>query len=308
MKILFMGTPDFAVPSLNKLIESEHELVGVVCQPDRPKGRSKKLVHLPTKKIAVKNSIKVFQPIKIRTDEFFSTIKQLNPDLIAVVAYGKILPENILEYPRYKCINVHASLLPKYRGAAPVNWAIAKGEKKTGITTMLMDKGMDTGDILLTDETDIKNNESSVELAERLSELGAELLLKTISLYQEGKISPVKQNDSEATYAPLMKKEDGKIDWTKSAEEIRDLIRGMQPWPNAFTTLEGKNLKIYDSAIIEGTGKPGEIYFVNKDNLEIGTGKNLLNIKELQLEGSRRMKIKDFLSGRELNTGMILGK
>lgn len=303
-----MGTPEFSVTSLEKLINSRHKVISVVCQPDKPKGRSKSLIAPPTKIFAKKCSIPVLQPQKIKTDEFFNEVKSINPDLIAVVAYGKILPKNILEMPKYGCINVHASLLPKYRGAAPINWAIVRGETKSGVTTMLMDEGMDTGDILQIEEVEIGENETSTELAVKLSDLGAKLLLKTIDLIEKNEIKPIRQNDNEATYAPLMKKENGKIDWNKSAAEIQNLIRGMQPWPNAYTTLNGKNLKIFKAEITEGSGKPGEIFIFDKTSLKVATGSNFLNIKELQIEGSKRMEIEDFLRGRNFEKGIILDK
>lgn len=301
-----MGTPQFSVPSLTKLIKSNHEVISVVCQPDKPKGRSKTPVAPPTKIVAEKHSIPVLQPAKIKTNEFFEEVKSIKPDLIAVVAYGKILPKSILEFPKFGCINVHASILPKYRGAAPINWAIVRGETKTGVTTMLMDEGMDTGDILKIEEIEITNGETSIELADQLSDLGAELLLKTINLLEEKKVTPIKQNNNDATYAPLMKKEDGKINWNKEADEIRNLIRGMQPWPNAYTTLDGKNLKIFKAEVKNGEGKPGEIVFACKDSLKVATGKNILDIRELQLEGSKRMNTENFLRGKTLEQGTQL--
>ncbi len=307
MKIMFMGTPEFAVPSLEKLINSRHEVISVVCQPDKPKGRSKTPIAPPTKVVAEKYLIPVLQPQKIKTEEFHDEVKSIKPDLIAVVAYGKILPKDILEFPKYKCINVHASILPKYRGAAPINWSIVRGETETGVTTMLMDEGMDTGDILLIEKVKIAADQNSNELANKLSEVGPELLLKTIDLVEKDEITPIKQNDEEATYAPLMRKEDGKIDWNKSAEEINNLIRGMQPWPNAYTTLDGKNLKIFKAEIKEGNGKPGEIALAGKESLKVATGKNLLEIKELQIEGSKRMNIEDFQRGRKLEEGAVFG-
>ena len=301
-----MGTPEFSMPSLEKLIKSSHEVISVVCQPDKPKGRSKTPVAPPIKVVAEKYSIPVLQPHKIKTEDFFNEVKSINPDLIAVVAYGKILPKNILDFPKFGCINVHASILPKYRGAAPINWAIVRGEVKTGVTTMLMDEGMDTGDVLLIEEVEIEDNETSIELTKKLSFLGADLLLKTINLIEENKVTPIRQNDDEATYAPLMKKEDGKVDWNKSAEDINKLIRGMQPWPNAYTTLDGKSLKIFRAKVVEGSGKPGEIVSADKTNLKVATGNNLLDIQELQIEGSKRMSIEDFLRGRNLEEGSFL--
>ncbi len=302
-----MGTPQFAVPSLQVLINSKHDIISVVCQPDKPKGRSKKLVKPPTKEVAEKYSIPVLQPEKIKTDEFFKILLNLSPDLIVVVAYGKIIPKNILDIPSYGCINVHASLLPKYRGAAPINWAIVNGESETGVTTMLMDEGMDTGDILLKEVVTINKDDNSLTLYNKLSKIGADLLVRTIELLENKNIKPIKQDSSKATYAPLIKKVDGFINWEKSAIEIENLIRGFQPWPTAHTTLNGKILKIYNANKIEGNAKPGEVVYIDKKSLHVGTGEGILNIIDLQLEGSKRMLIKDFLSGKKINKGEILG-
>ena len=306
MNIIFMGTPDFAVPSLKALIDSKYNVVAVVCQPDRPSGRGRKLTSPPVKILAEAESIPVLQPEKIRTDEFFDEIKFHNPDLICVTAYGKIIPPNILELPKYGCINVHASLLPKYRGAAPINWAIINGEKTTGITTMFMDEGMDTGDILLKEEIEIGEDDTSIELSEKLSAIGALLLIETIEKGQNDEIRPLKQNDSEATYAPIIKKEVGKIDWNKSAEAIRDLVRGTQPWPGAFTSYNGKNFKIFRASINSISGNPGKVLVSDGGKLVIGTGQNSLDISELQIEGGKRLKVTDFLRGNNLETGTTL--
>ncbi|MGI9554209.1 MAG: methionyl-tRNA formyltransferase [Thermodesulfobacteriota bacterium] len=307
MKIIFMGTPEFAVPSLRELVDSRHDVASVICQPDRPKGRGRKLASPPIKVLAAENSIPVLQPEKIKTDEFYEQLKDLNPDLICVTAYGKILPSNILMLPKYGCINVHASLLPKYRGAAPINWAIINGEKKTGITTMLMDEGMDTGDILLTEESEIAEVDTSIELGNKLSEIGAKLLIKTIDRLEANELTPLKQNDNEATYAPIIKKEVGKIDWNKNADEIRDLIRGTQPWPGAFTTYNDKNLKIYKATLDPQEGDAGKIIFSDKETLLIGTGRNSLNVLELQIEGGKRLSIEQFQMGNKLEEGIKLG-
>jgi len=306
MNIIFMGTPDFAVPSLKALIDSKYNVVGVVCQPDRPSGRGRKLTSPPVKILAEAESIPVMQPEKIRTDEFFKEIKSFKPDLICVTAYGKIIPPNILELPKYGCVNVHASLLPNYRGAAPINWAIINGEKNTGITTMLMDEGMDTGDILLKIEIEIGEDDTSIELSEKLSAIGAELLIETIEKGQNDEIEPIKQNDSEATSAPIIKKDVGRIDWSKSAEEIRNLIRGTQPWPGAFTSYNGKNLKIFKASVNSQGGNPGKVLVSDGGKLVIGTGQNSLDISELQIEGGKRLKVADFLRGNNLETGTTL--
>ena len=307
MKIIFFGTPEFAVPSLEALINSKHNIVGLVCQPDRPKGRGRKLSPPPTKILAEENSIAVLQPEKIKTNDFFEQLSKLTPDLICVTAYGKIIPKNILDLPRYGCINVHASILPKYRGAAPINWAIINGEKSTGVTTMLMDEGMDTGDMLLKEEIQIADKETSIEISEKLSQIGAELLLETIELLEDGRLEPIKQNDDEVTYAPILKKEIGKIDWNKSASDINNLIRGTQPWPGTFTSLSNKNLKIFKADVSDGNGKPGEVIKCDDKTLAIAAGNESLSILELQLEGSKRMNIEDFLRGNKIKENTFVG-
>lgn len=307
MKIVFLGTPEFAVLSLQALIDSGDEIVAVVCQPDKPKGRGLEVAAPPTKVLAEKHGIHVLQPQKIKTEEFFNELKKVSPDLICVAAYGKILPKNILELAPYGCINVHASLLPKYRGAAPINWAIIRGEKMTGITTMKMDEGMDTGDMLLKKEIPIDDDDTGETLSEKLSQIGAELLLETIKHLKEGKLNPIPQDHSQATYAPMLKKEDGKIDWEKSAEEIRNLIRGTLPWPGAYTTLGGKLLKIYKASVSEGTGKPEEVTKSDSGILRVATGKDSLDLLELQVEGGRRLKVEEFLRGRKIKEGWVLG-
>ncbi len=307
MNIIFMGTPDFAVPSLKTLIDSDYDVVGVVCQPDRPKGRGKKMSSPPVKVLAEEHSIPVLQPEKIRTEEFFDKLKSFKPDLICVTAYGRIIPKNILELPKYGCLNVHASLLPKYRGAAPINWAIINGEKTTGITTMLMDEGMDTGDILLKEEIEIGDDDTSIELSEKLSNIGASLLIETIKNGQNDEIKPIKQNDDEATLAPIIKKDVGKIDWSISAEDIRNLIRGTQPWPGAFTSYNGKNLKIFKASVNSQNGEPGQILEADGEKLVVGTGNNSLEIQELQIEGGKRLKVSDFLRGNQIKSETVLG-
>jgi methionyl-tRNA formyltransferase len=307
MRIIFMGTPEFAVPSLKALIESEDEVIAVVTQPDKPKGRGLEVVSPPTKVLAERHGISVLQPQKIRTEEFFNELKRLNPDLICVAAYGKILPKNILDLPPYGCINVHASLLPKYRGAAPINWAIIRGEKVTGITTMKMDEGMDTGDMLLKREIPINDEDTGETLSEKLSSVGAEVLIETIRLLKEGKLNPVPQDHSQATYAPMLKKENGKINWKKSAEEIRNLIRGTLPWPGAYTNLEGKLLKIYKARLAEGRGKAREVIKSESGILRVATGSGALDLLEIQIEGGKRLEAQAFLRGRKIQEGTILG-
>ena len=302
-----MGTPEFAVPSLRALVDSGDEVVAVVTQPDKPKGRGLEVAPPPTKVLAERHGIPVLQPAKIKTEEFFNELKKFNPDLICVAAYGKILPKNILDLPHYGCINVHASLLPKYRGAAPINWAIIRGEKVTGITTMKMDEGMDTGDMLLKEEVPIDDEDTGDTLSEKLSEIGARLLIETIRLLKEGQLNPIPQDHSQANYAPMLKKEDGKIDWQKSAEEIRNLIRGALPWPSAYTNLEGKLLKIYKVRLAGGEGKPGEVIKSESGILRVATGKGALDILKLQIEGGKKLETQVFLRGRRIEEGMVLG-
>jgi methionyl-tRNA formyltransferase len=308
MRIVFMGTPEFAVPSLKALIESGDEVVAVVTQPDKPKGRGLEVTPPPVKTLAQKYGIPVLQPQKIKTEEFLKQLEELRPDIICVVAYGKILPKGILELPRYGCINVHASLLPKYRGAAPINWAIIRGEKVTGITTMKMDEGMDTGDILLQREVPIEDEDTAETLSHKLSLTGAEVLIETLNLLKEGKLKPIPQNHSQATYAPMLKKEDGEIDWGKTAEEIKNLVRGTLPWPGAYTFLDNKILKVYKVRVVEGQGKPGEVIKSDKETLRVATGENALDILELQIEGGKRLDTATFLRGRKIREGTILGR
>lgn len=309
MRILFMGTPDFAAASLRALIDSEHEVVGVVTQPDKPKGRGHKLVACDVKVLAQEYKIPVFQPDTLKGGELKPVLDELSPELIAVAAYGKILPPYVIEYPKYGCINVHGSILPKYRGAAPIQRAVIDGEAETGVTTMLMDNGLDTGDILLVAKTKIGEYETSAELFDRLANIGGELLLDTISGLEKGEITPVKQGDN-FTYASLIKKEDGIIDWTKTRREIVNLVRGMNSWPMATTTYEGTPFKVI-SAVMgdEKTGNAGEIAGVEKGKgLKVFCKDGNIIITVLQFAGSKRMSAEDYLRGHSLNEGTILGK
>jgi len=317
MRIVFMGTPEFAVPSLRALIESGENVVAVVTQRDKPKGRGakrgggRKLAPPPVKILAESHGITVLQPEKIKTGEFLEELSRLKPDLICVTAYGKILPKAVLELPVFGCINVHASLLPKLRGAAPINWAIARGCKTTGVTTMLMDEGMDTGDVLLKEEAPIDEWDTAGTLSERLSRLGGELLVKTLAALKEGTLKPVPQDDAEATYAPILKKEMGKIDWGKSAEEIRNKIRGFTPWPGTFTTLGGKVLKLFRAEVTEGEGTPGSVIESADGRLVVATGEGrtggALSVLELQIEGGKRLETAAFLRGHKIEPGTVLG-
>lgn len=307
MRIVFMGTPDFAIPSLRALIESGRDVVGVVTQPDKPKGRGRKLKPPPIKALAERHDIRVLQPAKIKTDQFYKELSELRPDLICVAAYGKILPKNILDLPTTGCINVHASLLPKLRGAAPINWALIRGDTVTGITTMLMDEGMDTGDMLLKRELPIEEDDTAGSLSERLSLIGGELLIETLDALKENKLNPIPQNDDEATYASMLKKEMGRIDWSLPAGELRNFIRGMTPWPGAYMKLEGKLLKIFSAAVSEGSGAPGEALKSEAGELLVATGAGALKLLELQIEGGKRLSADVFLRGRKIGVGTVLG-
>lgn len=306
-RIVFFGTPTFALPTLQTLFERPDEVVAVVTQPDREKGRGRRVVFSPVKELALRHRLTLLQPERVKEELFQEALIGLHPDLVVVVAFGQILPKSILNIPKYGAINVHASLLPKYRGAAPIAWAILNGEKVTGITTMVMDEGMDTGDILLQVETTIENEETCETLHDRLASLGAQLLNKTLEKMKAGSIHPIPQDHSKATYAPPLKKEDGHIDWKKGANEINRQVRAFNPWPGAFTKLGDQWLKIYKGEIRERplTGKAGAVVWVGSDFIEVETGKDSFRIKEVQLEGRRRMTIRDFLSGHPIPVGTV---
>ncbi len=314
MKIVFMGTPNAAAASLRRILEDGHEVVAVYTQPDKPAGRGNKLSASPVKEYAVQNNLPVFQPLKIKTSEALETFKSHHAEVAAVVAYGRILPPTFLEAFPKGAINVHFSLLPKYRGAAPVNWAIVNGETKTGVTTMQMDAGLDTGAMLLQREIEISRNENAVELMEKLSTLGADLLSETLLMFDD--LTAQAQNDSQATFAPLMKKEDGLIDWNLTATEIANRVRGFQPFPTSFTNYQGKKLTIWkaqefvrtDFNLHQNPPKVGTIISADKNGIAVycGTPASLL-IEELQLEGKKRMAAHDFLNGIKLAVGEKLG-
>lgn len=308
MKILFMGTPDIAVPTLKTLIQSKHNVVGVVTQPDKPKGRGKAIGCSPVKETALQYDLPIYQPVKVREESFVETIKEIAPDVIIVIAFGQIIPKSILELPKYGCINIHASLLPKYRGAAPIQWAIIDGETKTGLTTMYMEEGLDTGDMLLKEEVDIAEDETGGSLHDKLAQLGGSLILKTLDAVENGTIVRVKQDDSQSTYVSMLDKKMGYIDFSKSAEEIERLIRGLNPWPSAYTGLDGKTLKIWKADVLEEerAGETGEIVEVRKDAVLIKTGMGTLALKEVQLEGKKRMETEAFLRGYDIHVGTIL--
>ncbi len=310
MKIVYMGTPEFAVPCLESLIDSEHEVIAVFTQPDRPSGRGQKINASPVKAKAVEHNIKVFQPKNLKDQYVVNDLKELNPDLIVVVAYGQILSKEILDIPKYGCVNVHASLLPKYRGAGPINWVIINGEKTTGVTTMYMDIGLDTGDMLLKEEIEIGEDETAGELHDRLMNVGAEVLNRTIDLIEAGQVDPIPQNNDQSSYAPMLTKKLGKIDWNKSARDIRNLIRGTIPWPTSYTTYDGQIMKIWKSSIVNSNKdyKPGRIVEVNKDCIFVATGDNILSIEELQFSGKKRMSVKQYLVGNDIKINKILGE
>lgn len=310
MKIVFMGTPQAAVSSLERILQDGHEVCAVWTQPDRLAGRGNKLSTPPVKEFALQNNLQVFQPTKIKTPESLELFQSHKADALVVVAYGRILPETFLQAFPKGAINVHFSLLPKYRGAAPVNWAIVNGERKTGVTTMKMDAGLDTGDILLQRETEISEDETSVELMQKLSYLGANLLSETLEIFDE--LKPQPQIDSYATFAPILKKEDGLIDWSKTAREISNRVRGFQPFPTSFTKLQGKKMTVWKAAELETENWKlenfGEILEVEGDELIVSCGNHsLLKIQELQLEGKKRMFVRDFLNGVKISIGEILG-
>lgn len=316
MKIVFMGTPDFAVGALEALIEAQHRIVAVVTQPDKPKGRGKEMQMPPVKACALRHGIAVFQPAKIRAAEAVDVLRGYGADIFVVAAFGQILSEEILSMPKYGCVNIHASLLPKYRGAGPIQWSIINGEKTTGVTIMQMDKGVDTGDMLLKTEVAIDAKETGDSLHDKLAQAGAELIVEALSGIESGTLTPVKQNDEESSHARMLQKSMGRIDWQKSAQELDCLIRGLISWPGAFTLFRGKNLKIWDEEPVlpaqqqdkDGAEQPGTVVRVDKDAFYVRTGAGTLKILAVQPEGKKRMAVKDFLLGYPVNEGEKLGE
>ncbi|MBI4710104.1 MAG: methionyl-tRNA formyltransferase [Nitrospirae bacterium] len=303
MRIIFFGTPEFAVPSLYALLDSGHEVLAVVTQPDKQSGRGRHMTACPVKQEAQRTGRMILQPQKVKEAAFAGELRQLTPDVIVVVAYGQILPPEIIHLPRYGCINVHASLLPKYRGAAPINRAIINGDDKTGITTMLMDEGMDTGPILLQTEIAIEEGDTAGSLSDKLSRLGAEILIKTLTGLEQGDIKPRPQS-GDASYAPALKKTDGLILWSKPARELCNFIRGMNPWPGAYSFLKGKRVKILKAAALDGAGASGVVIKAAQNELAVGAGEGLVSILEVQPEGKPAMSISAFLQGRKISEGM----
>lgn len=308
-RVVFMGTPDFAVPTLVGLYENKYQLVGVVTQPDRPKGRGRKLVASPVKEFALSHGLAVYQPERVKAPEFVAQLRALSPDVIVVVAYGQILSEEILTLPPYGCINVHASLLPKYRGAAPIHWAIINGEAETGVTTMHMDRGMDTGDMILKAKVPISATDTTGSLHDKLALAGAQLLLETLRQAAAGKAPRKKQDDTQATYAPLLKREHERIDWGRTAQVLDCQIRGLNPWPGAFTTHRGRQLKVWRAVSLaeEAGGLPGTVMRVDREGIVIATAEGSLRLVELQPQNSKRMTATDYARGQHIEAGEQMG-
>lgn len=306
MRVVFMGTPEFAATPLEMLIKENIDIIAVVTQPDRPVGRKRIITPPPVKALAMKYNIPVYQPEKVRDEDFIKALDSFKPDLIAVVAFGQILPRQVLEIPKIGCINVHASLLPKYRGAAPIQWAIINGEKVTGVTTMWMDEGLDTGDIFLQEPIEIREDWTALDLSKELSVLGGKLLLTTLEHIKSGKIIKKPQDNEKATYAPILKKEIGKIDWSKSAEEIVNLIRGTYPWPCAYTTRNGKAIKIFKARTFTSGKEPAPGKFrglIKDEGFLVGTGTEDILVIELQEAGGKRMKATEYFIGHQFKEG-----
>ena len=310
MRILFMGTPDFAAGCLEALVTAGREVVAAVSQPDRPKGRGHKVQMTPVHACAQAHGIPVYQPQAIKNGELDDVLAQTAPDVIVVVAYGKILPKEVLDYPKYGCINVHASLLPRYRGAAPIQWCIINGERETGITTMYMEQGLDTGDMILKRPLTLSEDETAGTLHDKLMRLGAQTLLETLEQIEQGCAPREKQDDSLSCYAPLLQKETAQIDWSKSAQQVRNLIRGMSPSPLAYTTYKGARMKIGQAAIADGapSAEPGTVLRADKDGLLVQCGDGALLAQTVQFEGKKLMPVCDYLAGHTIETGVVLGR
>ena len=310
MNILFMGTPDFALEAIKVLDESKHNVLGAVTQPDKPKGRGHKMVAPPVKEYALEHDIPVYQPNTLKNGELKEVLDELKPDIIVVAAYGKILPNYVIDYPKYGCINIHASLLPKYRGAAPIQYSVLNGDKKTGVTIMQMDYGLDTGDMIMVKETEIGEYETSGELFDRLAVLGGEALIEVLDVIEQGRAERVKQGD-DFTYASMISKDMAKIDWNKSVNEISNLVRGMNPWPLAFTSYKGEVMKIIEARIADNNsdGQNGEVLGYQKGTgLLVKCGEGVLTVTKVQFTGGKKLPIDDYLRGHEIETGTILGE
>lgn len=310
MKVVFMGTPDFAVGTLEAIIEAGHEVTLVVTQPDKPKGRGKNMQFPPVKECAIAHDIPVFQPVKIREEESLAQLDKYEADIYVVVAFGQILPKVLLEKPKYGCINVHASLLPKYRGSAPIQWAVIDGEEKSGVTIMQMDVGVDTGDMIAKTELALAEDETGGSLFDKLAVAGAKLCVETLKSIEAGTATFEKQDETQATHAKMLTKQLGNIEWNQSAVQIERLIRGLNPWPSAYTHTDGKTLKIWRSCVGEDIVgfEPGQIAKVNNKELAVQTGEGCLYLNEVQLEGKKRMEIADFLRGYNLSEGKTFSR
>jgi methionyl-tRNA formyltransferase len=308
MRIVFMGTPDFSVPALCALVDAGHEVIAVVTQPDKPKGRGKEVQMTPVKEKALEHQIPVYQPAKAKDPEFVKILEKMSPDAMVVVAFGQLLPKSILDIPKYGCINIHASLLPKYRGASPIQYAVMNGEKESGITTQMMGEALDTGDILDQESVLLDEKETFGSLHDKLSEIGGRLILKTLKKLEEGSLKRIPQDDSKACYVGLIKKNKGDIDWTMDAVTIERLIRGLNPWPSAYTRWNGKVMKLWKAEVIdkEYDGEYGQIVETGKNRLIVKTKKGGLSIQELQLQGKKRMDVGAFLRGNQIEEGTIL--
>ncbi len=312
MRIVFMGTPDFSVPTLKSLLDSRHQVIAVVTQPDKPKGRGRAVAMSPVKECALEHGIPVYQPVRARDETFIREMEALAPDVMVVIAFGQILSQDLLDVPRYGCVNIHASLLPKYRGASPIQWAVLNGDEETGVTTMQMAAGMDTGDILETVTVRLDPKETGGSLFDRLSQLGGNLILSTLERMEQGTIVPQPQNDAEATYVKKIPKTMGEIDWSSDASSIERLVRGLNPWPSAYTHVGGKMLKIWEADVLPEDAsanivEPGTVLEASGSSLLVAAGRGVLKITSLQLEGKKRMDTAAFLRGYSLKTGDRMG-
>ena len=311
LRIVFMGTPDFSVPTLRALVEAGHSIVGVYCQPDKQKGRGKQIQMPPVKEAALSLDLPVYQPATLRDYAVQKELIDLAPDVIVVIAYGKILPPWLIRLPKYGCINIHASLLPAYRGAAPIQWAVLNGEKESGVTIMQMDKGLDTGDMLLKRSVELSPKETGDSLHDKLMHLGAELIVEALSKLEKGELVPEKQKDELSSYAKKLTKAMGQIDWSKDAVSLERWIRGLNSWPSAYTFFGGKTLKIWEAQVAEENGaqkaEPGQVVSVSREGFTVACGQGALQILSLQLEGKKRVLTREFLLGYQVEPGMILG-
>ncbi|MCQ4022592.1 MULTISPECIES: methionyl-tRNA formyltransferase [unclassified Ruminococcus] len=301
MRVVFMGTPDFAVPCLEALINADYDVIGTFTQPDKPKGRGYTLAPPPVKVTALEHNIPVFQPKTLKDGDALNILKELAPDCIVVVAYGKILPKAILDLPKYGCINVHASLLPKYRGAAPIQWSVLNGEAETGVTSMYMDEGLDTGDMIMKRSCKIDENETAGQLHDKLSQLGASIIVDTLTALENGTAKREKQNDSDSCYSPMLDKSLCQINWSDTAKQVHNKVRGLSPWPVAIASINGKKVKIHQTRLSDKQGTPGEIIATSPLTVACGCGSVIID--ELQLEGKKRMDSQSFLNGHKLNIG-----